>query len=597
MDNAPAAPAPIIRYDLTPAERMAADGSMLRDAWDQVHVVAALQGIVNRERPTLYVRAVRNHESGNILLDDWWLDVLRADGAWLSGRPVEDEPDLDALLRRFRDRVKGLVVYDERVPATSNLASTIAGLNDYLPVRYDPRPGSLYRRLAETHGFAVKSRLLREDGSPLFTGKGTIPHTGEPSTGSAKNDAYLWGIARFVETGRCSADTLAYYLDAAWLKNPEASSFWNHTLTNHDFFISRRAFFFDLSPWDDEPATDDPVQRPGTDRRTMERLLAATAKVNGGRRMVHVGGFTPWAFKYTDLVGGKHGGVETEWKTVEILAARNAYLDADALSLSAMANASFFAHQPLPDQPPERARINPPSGLPEARHYVAFYVGDWDSTAWLYQMLPTLWEDERRGDVPLTWALNPNLAIRFPAAFDYTRKTRTQNDFFMTGDSGAGYVNPSLLAAPRPSGLPDAVALWERHNRPWYARFGLSITGFVIDGFAPPMPESVLSAYARFSPDGVVAQKVPPLSLHNGTPVLRMGDDLPHDPEEAARLIVSRLDGAGPSFHMFRAVIRRPSWYADVAGRVRAAKPEAEIVDAYTLMALAKRHLEASVPP
>ena len=44
---------------------------------------------------------------------------------------------------------------------------------------------------------------------------------------------------------------------------------------------------------------------------------------------------------------GKHDPVSTEWKQVEILSNFNAWLDADALGLGAMANASFFAHFPL----------------------------------------------------------------------------------------------------------------------------------------------------------------------------------------------------------------------------------------------------------
>lgn len=590
--TAEAAPAPIVRYDLTYAERWAGDPARLRDAWDHVHAVAALQGIVNRENPTLYVRAVRHKESDNIRLDDWWLEKLRSDGAWLHARPVQHVGDFDGLIRRYRSDINGLVVYDESVPATSNVASTVAGVNDFLPVRFDRREGSLYRHLTEGLKLPVKAWLVQQDGSPLFTGKGTIPGTQEDSSGSAKNDAYRWAIARFLDTGRCNTEAMGYYIDAAWLKNPNASTFWNHTLTNHDYFIAKRSFFFDLSPWDDEPATDDPDQPLGTDLETMKRILLAVAKINGDKRFVHVGGFTPWAYKYTDLVGGKYSGVPTEWKTVEIFSAYNAYLDADALSLSAFANASFFTHQPLPKYPSERARVEVPAGPVPAKHHVSFYVGDWDSAAWLYQMLPALWEDEKRGAVPMGWAFNPNLSERFPAAFWHTRATRTANDHFMAGDSGAGYVNPSLLEAPRPSGLPSAVGIWERHNREWYAKFGLSITGFVIDGYAPPMAQSVIDAYARFSPDGTVAQQLSsPLSLHDGMPLLRMSDDLPPDPQDAAKLILSRMEGDGPSFRIFRAVLKRPSWYAEVAEAVREGDPDAEIVDPYTLMALAKRHL------
>ncbi|HEY3267269.1 MAG TPA: GxGYxYP domain-containing protein [Armatimonadota bacterium] len=596
MSNPPANP-PIVRYDLRYAEAWSREPGRLRAAWDHCHAVAALQGIVNRHGARLYLRAIHTPEGGDVPLDDWWLDKLQRRGAWLAKRKIDDVPDFDALLKRFRREYHGLVVYDESVPATSCVASTVAGVDDLIPVRYDTSAGSLYRHLTEDLKLPVKAWLLHPDGKPLFTGAGRIPGSTDPSTGSAKNDAYRWAISRFVETGRCGTEALGFYIDAAWLKNPNASTFWNHTLTNHDYFVGKRSFFFDLSPWDDEPATDDPAQTPGLDAETLKMLFAAVAQRNGTTRMAHVGGFIPWAYKYTNLVGGKHEGVPSEWRCVEILSAYNAGLDADALGLCAMANASFFAHQPLPEYPPERgietAAWEKPGGV-AAKHYVAFYVGDYDSAAWLYQMLPKLWEDPARGSVPMGWAFNPTLALRFPAAFWYTRQTRTPDDSFTAGDSGAGYVNPSLLETPRPSGLPSAVALWERHNAEWYSRQGLSLTGFVIDGNAPPMPNSVLDAYARFSPGGTVAQKVPEFSVHKGMPLMRMSDDLGGSPQEAAHRIASRLTEAAPTFHIFRGVLQKPSWYAAVAAELRKANPDAVVVDPYALMRLAKRNADGA---
>ncbi|MBV9468930.1 MAG: hypothetical protein JOZ57_06755, partial [Abitibacteriaceae bacterium] len=349
-----AMPSPISFFDLTYTQSWAAHPTRTADAWDEVHAVATLQGIVNRDAPRLYLRAISNPEGGNISVDDWWLAHLQAPGAWLEKRPVEVVSDFDSLVRRFQQFVQGLVVYDGNVPATSCLASTIAGVDNLIAVRYDARPDSLFRHL-QMLGLPVKVWLVHQDGSPLFTGKGVIPDINQPSTGSAKNDAYRWAIARYIETGHVNTQALAYYIDAAWLRNPHASIFWNHTLTNHDYFVARGAFFFDLSPWEDEPATDDPAQPIGTDLATLKLMLAAVARRNAGQQLTHVGGFTPWAFKYTDAVGGKHGGVATEWKFSEILTAYNCYLDADALGLGAMANASFFAHQPLPQYPTEHA--------------------------------------------------------------------------------------------------------------------------------------------------------------------------------------------------------------------------------------------------
>lgn len=595
--------APIYRYDLRYAGPMSRDKSKFAAAWDEVHVVATLQGLVNRKAPRLYLRAISSSEGGPpIQVDDWWLEKLQAPGAWLEKRPVEDVPDLESLLRRFRGDVKGLVVYDGNVPATSNVASTIAGVENLLAVRYDAAPTSLFNRLQKM-GFKPKSWLVKRDGTSMFTGKGVIPDIVQLSSGSAKNDAYRWAIRRYIETGRVADDTLAYYIDAYPVllasTRPDKMSInlWQCTLTNHDYFVGKRAFFFDLAPWGDEAASDEPSQKPGTDLATLKMMLAAMVRRNGGKKMIHLGGFTPWAQKYTDLApaGGKHGAVPTEWETVRITSQYNAYLDADALGLSAMANASFFTHQKLPkyaaEKPIDLEKYLAPDGSVIPHRYVAFYVGDYDAAAWMYQMLPSLWSDPARGSVPLGWAFNPNLAMRFPAAFWYTRQTRSPNDNFQAGDSGAGYVNPSQLDEGRASGLPGAVALWEAHNKYWYDKFGIGITGFVIDGYAPPMSREMLDAYARFSPRGVVGQKTEP-QLRGATPFLRMTSDLDGKPEDAANVIRANANGVAPSFQTFRAVLKSPSWYRDVVAAAQSGDSDIVFVDPYTLMELARRQMQ-----
>ena len=134
-------PVPIIYYDMTALlgqdMNMPANRTKL---WDETHLVAALQGLANRNEPRLFIRYMPDPD------DFWWAEMTREKG-WLDGVPVERISDLPILLARLRSFYNGLVVYDERVPATSNLASTIAGCDNLLPVRYDTSEGSLYQRL------------------------------------------------------------------------------------------------------------------------------------------------------------------------------------------------------------------------------------------------------------------------------------------------------------------------------------------------------------------------------------------------------------------------------------------------------------------
>jgi hypothetical protein len=443
---------------------------------------------------------------------------------------------------------------------------------------------------------------MNADGSPMFTGS---------VSGSAKCDAYLWAVDNYLKTGKCSADTMAYYPDAWWLETPLVSAV-KTVLCNHDYFIANRAFFFDLSPWEDEAPNDDPTQPTGTDNKTMLTVLgAAYANANGG--IIHVGGFTPWDQKYTEHRGGIHGGVTTEWRFTEILSCFNAYIDADAPGLQAMANASVFQHFPLKKSYPQtnlpreqdlkdKGYIDA-SGNVAPRNFVTFYVGDFDSAAWLYQKMPTLWDDPNRGEVPMGWAFDPALAKRFPVGMAYARATATSNDTFQSGDSGYGYLNPGLLEGSRPwsGGLPSGLKAWEKLCAEGYRQWDLRITGFVLDGNAPEMNAATKAAYARFSPGGVVAAKLtpnPPM-LVNGVPFMKKGPDIDRRltmNQKTARIYkaLPHSEPKQPNFAHFRIILWSPTQLKELRDTLRAERPDIEVVEPHTLFALIRRNLNTS---
>src|SRR5690554_2498124 len=337
---------PIRLFDLDYTLERKIDGPEdLHLAWDHVHTVATLQGIVNRDSPRLYVFFVEN-ESTNI--DRYWWEKYRQPGKWLSKRVTLVQRDIVALVSAFQNDVNGVVVYDPKVAATSNVASAVAGADNLIAIQYDTDKNSLYSRLVlNGPRLPVKVWLLNEDGTSKFTGKGNIPGTSRPSSQSAKNDAYLWYLEQYIKTGKCNTEYGAYYIDQKWMEKPHATKRNHHTLSNHDFFVSRNAFFFDLSPWGDETATDDPNQPIGTDLNTLKELLLTAYELNQGKKMAYIGGFPPWAFKYTKHAGGSHEDVPTEWEYSRIISAYNAFKDADAIGYGALANASFWQHFPL----------------------------------------------------------------------------------------------------------------------------------------------------------------------------------------------------------------------------------------------------------
>lgn len=582
--------------DLYPLrEKNLGDAGMRRRVWDELHAAATLQGVVNRDMARLYLYLV-GPDAGT---DKFWLGQMFAAGEYLAGRQTKVLGSLDDALRVYRPRIQGAIVWDDRVPATANLASTMAGIHNAVAIRHSIGLESLYTKwIVETRGpkLPVLYSFVNEDGTSKFTGAGTIPDTSLPSTGSAKCDAYIWAIERLVKTGLVDPSRLGYYPDAFWLRTPRGIGIERTLLSNHDWIVANRGLVFDLGPWDDAPVDDDPGQPLGADARTFRALLrACQARTT---RPIHIAGFTPWDQKYTAFTGGPKGEVATEWRTVEIATCFDAYLDADAAGLHAMANASFYQHLPLRASYPQtniptRAQLAAQGLLGAAKPFVAFYVGDWDSAAWLYQVLPGVWGDAMRGQIPLGWAFNPVLQFRFPLGLDFARRTASPKDTFVAGDSGAGYINPGFLEPPRSwSNLPSGLSRWISFSQPLFQRWDLRMTGFVIDGNAPEMNAAVRAAYAQLNPIGVVAQKTPQYSLVNGVPFLRMGSDLSHDLEASAQIIAREAPLNQAWFRTYRTVLWTPTQHYQLMMRVRQLRPDITFVDPHALMILAKEHLQ-----
>jgi hypothetical protein len=568
--------------------------------WDTLHLLAALQGLANRGGPRCYLFYCNGLDLDT---DQFWFDWFRGEDGWLRKTKIRPLNHVADAVLRFRDAFDGLVVYDPKVPATSNLASTAAGAERLLPVRWDPSETSLFTLLTTSLNLPVKLWLVRPDGTSKFTGGGAIPDIFIPSSGSAKVDAYLWAAERWLKTRACRPGVAAYYVDAWWLRHPLNGGPEMHTLSNHDWFIARRAFFFDLSPWDDEAPVDDLHQPLGTDKSCLLAILRSLYDcANGG--IVKIGGFPPWPFKYTTYMrAGKHDGVPTEWEFIRLTSQFNAYAEADAADLGAMANASFFQHYPLQAH---YAQPNPKPGGSEwqsrdfvdadgrvaKKLFVGHYLGDYDGPSWLYKAVPKFFRDPARGEVPLGWAFDPNLADRAPQALAYAYRHATANDFFIAGDSGAGYLNPRGLIDRPDSRLPGALDAWRDYCGPYFDKWGMTITGFILEGASGPSLEAEYAAYRSFSPDGLGTHFEKGASVVAGVATCPE-HDLPGTADEAAREIARHAAAhpEQPRFLWARATLKSPGWYADISRSLRKHFPELaiEIVDPYTFFGLIQK--------
>ena len=569
----------ILVYDLRPSTKLSLD-----DVYEYAHLLGALGGLANRDSPRLYTIYTDSDVRWQGFMNSFY---------WPANANYTTVESIVDLVRALSDVVKGIVLYDPKVPATSNLASTAAGVFNLIPICYRPVPNSLYSQLV-TEGPQLQVNISYVN---MFTGN---------VTGSAKADAYLWAAQYFIDSKLADATYLGYYVDKWWAQSPNAPGALRENLAiNHDWIIKHRGFVFDLSPWDDEAPNDDPQQHIGTDFHALTTILLKVYQQLNGTKFSTVSGFVPWLFKYVDE---KHGGVPSEWRMTHVMTAFNIVIDADACCVDPFTNAAFFSHyasvqghhrfiqNPLPSREEliQKGFLNEQNVVSQ-KTYALFYAGDYDSAAWFANLFKNLWDDPKRGSVPVGWAVNPSLYDRFPLLHPYLYVTRTATDFFVSGDSGAGYLNPTQLFEPRQfSGLPRADDLWIKRNRFYFNKFNIKHTGFVINGEAGALTSQSDLMYTKFSPMGFTRQRgytaLNETALIAGTRVPSFSETDLSDGDEVKQ-VISFYRPNDVRFVVFRGVLRNATNYANLANGVQQAQPNMVFVDPYTFALLTRIHL------
>ena len=429
-------------------------------AYDEAMAAATLQGIINRTAPRLYLFSRKDKQP------EYWLKTLSQPGRWLHGKRLEPLAELGDLVRLAGDGLRGAVIWDPAVPASVNVATTIAGVEDAVV---------LSPEMAAKHLVAWKLRVIK-DLRGLFTGA---------ETGSKKNDAYRWAIREYLAPRRCSAHLFCLYEDAF---SARAARDVGYVVTR-DWAVKNRAFVLDLSPWGNEVPGDDRTQRLGTDLETYRLILAEMLKASAGKQMTELAGFFAFA-KYSNVPGhpSTHDPVPTEWETVWLISPYNCYQNTVA---SDCYNQSF--HSQAPRRPLAQRR---PSGAakPANKIYVAILMADYDSATPLYSFLPKHWDDPQRGKLPLAWGINPNLIETYPDVIAYLYETATPNDHFTADASAAGYMNPNRVRK-------EYLPLFVEHNRRFFLETDMTMAPMVLDWDEPS--SGVKDAFCQFAPGGL----------------------------------------------------------------------------------------------
>ncbi len=617
---------------------------LLRD-YDTLIFLTTLQGIVNRDQPRLYL--LHDHQRlATPGVDAFWLEQYRAADqpyGWLAETEIVELADLTQLLTTFADSVEGVVLWDPAVPATLNVATTIAGVENLAVLRAG---SDLLPEI--TPSLPVKQSLVGLFTSPQPTTPPSIHPTNQPSSlppreaslipqpsfsphPSPKTAAYLWAKENYLDTSLANPQFLAY-LEDGW----PATRYSQNQMTRggvyaleRDYVVQQRGFAFDLSPWPNEPPNDDPGQPIGADRATLEAILAS-AQARAGGQLIKIWGFIPWYEKYTVSTGagvdGQSSAVQGEWESTWLFSQSGGYLQGgggDVFGL-ALANVSVHKFGPAPARrsppaPPTEAELidqgylTPAGQVSPGRTFVLFYAGDYDLAHPVYTLMANYasqpWLDPRRGEIPLAWGFNPALVEDIPAIMTYLYATQTGQDYFVAANSGAGYLNPDALSQ-------IALLRWLWRSRHFYHRYGYNVQGFLLNGNGAAMSQRRLDAFSLIAPVGLVT---PDFEIDEPWPRRQWGvpltaaasEVLAGTPDVAAEAVNNAyrrtvLEQGRPPFLVFRSAFQSPTFLWGVRDRIRAADVEGRIladdgsalhpnytvVDPYTFFFLLKRWLE-----
>ena len=506
------------------------------DGFDRLLLVS-LQGLVNRERPEIYLIA----------------DPV--DETWIPDLPVRARREEDPwnLIERYRDRIGGAVLYDMDSPHTINLATTIAGLRggvvataaqaeQYgLPVLEDLRgrfaddPAAVHEwamahlwpqctdeilvGLPPTHNVEVDdvawTEVLREDErvtdssnhdmysidlsdqlgpdelyvrfSDAFTDDGWGPGVysvelrvddevaASFTPGTDDEAPYLFdGTTSQTKEGMRFADGGNYFVYR--FEVPAEASSLNIAIEMENQFV--------VSATDQAPTRVEPFSS------FRDFPIATTALVSwlppsgeSGSQfedlLTQVEPGTVYAGWFSDDVAGEWSGVELCSRAGVIVVAADFYMNATILSALRAST---------------RARPAPPvTRTPENRTYLTLTFGEGDNIQYCQRHMRELWDDPARGQVPMNWTVSPLLEDIGPAVLHHFQRTAGENDLLICGPSGAGYTYGD-------SWPEDRFGVYTQLSGGYMSRTGLDLI-FAYStpepGSAPPpLPTWVLEEYA-----------------------------------------------------------------------------------------------------
>src|SRR5581483_7430284 len=454
---------------------------------DQQVLLTTLQGIVNRREPRLY----------------WFMSGDNTDQTWLNTIKIPNSVTQDPLsvIQKYRDEVRGAIVYDPAVPDSINVATTLAGLMDAVvasadlanqyqfPILEDLRGRfankvDAYNWVIENYWSQLTPRLLTgispasPTSAPGVNWTTLLQQTTHVHDSSNKNTytidltPFLGGEAVYVRfqdsfqndgwgpsvqqvTVLANGATIASFQPGTAAEQPFLYEADSSSLASGGwrFADNTTYFIYKFTP----PA--------GTTSLTMQVLMwnqyLVTATnttpllyvpfANLRDYIVATRAFVFWLDPLLPAEADLFGqildkvGPDTPYLGWFLGGHEDAGVTLCSQHGVVVGAADFFNNGTvhggvLAPVRPWQPPVTPPTL--QNKVYVTLTMSEGDNLQYDEHRLRIIWDDPNRGQVPINWSISPLLLDAAPDMLNYYQSTQTPNDFLVAGPSGAGYTYP-----------------------------------------------------------------------------------------------------------------------------------------------------------
>ena len=316
--------------------------------------------------------------------DAFWLQEIFASIPY-DISPLAANEILIALLSSHRDRVQGTIIYDPDFSDSINIATMLAGQQDGIivsPVQASElqQPPYALPVLADLRTYGWGSRL----------------------------EAYRWAQQNLL--GHASSQLIAGL-------DPQIA------LGIRPFLVATRTFIYWLNPLNVLP---NPSVGWLSERGLLKQLLHSFSP-----GVAHLGWF---------IHEGSGVSMTSEAALPVFASDLFSNLEVWTSFQPQLQPQGFTDAQELKRAPQASLRVPTPA---LSKIYLSFTFSEGDNWQYIQEHMLRLWQDPARGSLPLGWTTSPALLQAAPAMAAYYARTATEQDEFVAGPSGAGYMYPS----------------------------------------------------------------------------------------------------------------------------------------------------------